>query len=327
MRLPCRGIHKKRKAVVRNMALNIEQILDLLLKDPFWEVPRLNPPEPAVLESFIHTYRLPEDYVRLLAATDGLTLFQAGDYRIDRMEEITQWKKNPWYSSDYLEDILVVGYFMDYYLVINQRESATSSYLYAGIACSLRDYVRVGTITDFLNGLIKSKGEIPFWETEDQELFDFSADSLPQNPGILDVPARGRTIVSKRPYIPSEEEVRVSESRNAVIVAYSNGTEETFFLPDPGIERRKEPLVSKRRGKELSKQFLESLMPEPGVTAGSAEGKTVVSIQPEMMTEEELELYESKGYEMAVIEYSDGTQETVFGFPVYGTEEEPEPEN
>lgn len=213
------------------MARNIEEIMELFQSDPEWGLAKLAPPDKASLLELQKTYPLPEDYLKLQSITDGFVLFHAGDYRIDDLKFVLQdYKKGDPPNMGLIDSVLTVGYIMDYYLVINQRESHTDSYLYAGDCCSAEDYVRVGTITDFLNALIESKGEMPFWQIKGRELFDFSTDNLSLNPGVLEVPARGRTIVSTRPYDPSPEEIRVSGLNRAVTVTYSNGTEKTFFL-------------------------------------------------------------------------------------------------
>lgn len=214
---------------VSTMDRNIQQIMELFLHDPFWAIGKVKTPDKARLQQFAASYRLPEDYIKLLSITDGFVLFGAGDYRIDDIGFVLEWHE-PRTDAGFVEQVLEIGYFMDYALLINQNESQTSSYLYAGDACSLTEFIRIGTITDFFNGLIASKGEIPFWNTEGQELFDFSEDHLSVNPGILEVPARGRTVISRRPYYPTEEEIRVNGSTKAVIVTYSNGIEEKFFL-------------------------------------------------------------------------------------------------
>ncbi len=213
------------------MKRNIRQIMELFLHDPFWEIGKVRTPDKAQLQQFTEQYHLPEDYVELLSITDGFVLFHAGDYCINDIEYILEWRE-PMIDAGLLEQVLEIGYFMEYTLLINLNESQTSSYLYAGDHDSMKDFIRIGTITDFLNGLIESKGEIPFWEERGQELFDFSEENLAVNPGILEVPARGRTIVSRRPYQLTEEEIRVNGNRKAVIVTYSNGTEEKIVLWD-----------------------------------------------------------------------------------------------
>ena len=213
------------------MNRNIEQIMELFLHDPFWEIGKVKTPDKTQLQQFAASYHLPEDYVRLLSITDGFVLCGAGDYCIDDIACVLAWRE-PRKDAGLLEQALQIGYFMDYDLLINMKESQTDSYLYAGISCSLTDFVRIGTITDFFNGLIASKGDIPFWEEQGQELFDFLEDHLSANPGILEVPARGRTVISRCPYEPSEEEIRINGRNKAVIVMYSNGTEEKLFLLD-----------------------------------------------------------------------------------------------
>ena len=221
------------------MNRNIEQIMELFRSDPFWELDELKTPDKAQLEKFTALYNLPEDYVKLLSITDGFVLFHAGDYAIHDMAFVSECRQLN-IDTGLLEQVLEIGYFTDYTLLINRKESQTSTYLYAGNSCSMKEYVRIGTITDFLNGLIASKGEIPCWkdcETEglqnwDGELFDFSQDNLYLNQGILEVPARGYTIVSRQPYEPTEEEIRVNGNGKAVLLTYSNGIQEKWFLRD-----------------------------------------------------------------------------------------------
>ena len=212
------------------MARNIEQIMELFQSGPEWGMSKLSPPDKASLLELQKTYPLPEDYVKIQSVTDGFVLFQAGDYRMNDLKFILKTRSWVPYNLGLMDSVVTVGYFMGYDIVINQRESRTASYLYAGDSGS--DFIRIGTITDFFNGLIESKGELPFWESKGQELFDFSADNLPQNPGVLEVPARGRRIVSTRPYYPSPEEIHRNGLDRVVTVEYSNGTETIFFLRD-----------------------------------------------------------------------------------------------
>ena len=220
-------------------ARNIDEIMDLFLHDPFWEIGLVKTPDQAKLHHFAQSYCLPEDYLKLLSISDGFVLFHGGDFRINDIGWTLECKNNPEYQAGFVDDVLEVGCFLEQNLLLNQRESHTSSYLYAGDCCSFTDYVRIGTITDFLNGFIEAKGEVPFWETRDRELFDFSADNLHMNPGILEAPARGRTVVSIRPYYPSEEEIRVNGLKHAVIIEYSNGMKETIFLHEDQLDRYK----------------------------------------------------------------------------------------
>lgn len=148
-------------------------MIDELMHNSFWGIDKIKTPDPVLFNNFKTAYRLPEDYTQLLSVTDGFVLFQAGDYEIYDIDWVLQYKNEPKYSSGLQKDILCIGYFMEYELMINQKESHTGSYLYAGFASSPDDYVRIGTITDFLNGLIHSKGEIPFWEIEGQEKYRF----------------------------------------------------------------------------------------------------------------------------------------------------------
>lgn len=159
-----------------SIMLNIKQIIDEFLENPFWEILNLKTPDQNLLNDFISNYKLPEDYIEFLSLTNGLIFFNAGDFAFNDIDWILEKKYNKKYNSGFKEEILIVGYFMGYELLIDQKESRTQNYLYAGDACTPDNYVKIGTITDFLNGFIQSKGEIPFWEINGKQKFNIMQD-------------------------------------------------------------------------------------------------------------------------------------------------------
>lgn len=84
-------------------------------------------------------------------------------------------KHNKQYNAGYRDEILRVGCFLENDLIINQKEAGTDSHLYAGYANGIDDYVRVGTVTDFLNGFLEANGNVPFWEMKNAEKNNFLA--------------------------------------------------------------------------------------------------------------------------------------------------------
>lgn len=161
---------------------NIGEIVDTFLQDPAWGIDNVKQPEKKTLDSFKNTHDLPEDCIELLSKTDGFVLFHAGDYRMSDISWIMECRNDQTYGMRFQKEILEVGYFMEYNLVINLSQSHTQQYLYAGFACENDDFVCIGTITDFFNGFIAHAEtdkygdltvNIPFWETENREKFDF----------------------------------------------------------------------------------------------------------------------------------------------------------
>lgn len=160
------------------MARTIKEIMELFLTDPQWGIGKVRKSEPRGYQDFLSRYTLPKDYQELLSITDGFVLYHAGDYHIYDMAWASAVKSNPAYANeDQKDEVLEIGYFMDYYLYIDQKKSASSQYLYAGDSCSTKT-VCVGTITDFLNGLIEGTERygadflpFPFWETEGKPIY------------------------------------------------------------------------------------------------------------------------------------------------------------
>lgn len=148
------------------MNLTIEGIIKELFENPFWQVDLTKPPDTGKLSEFFQKHSFPNDFQTLLYHSDGFVLFQAGDYRISDLDWILTCKYNPKYKTDLRNEFWDIGYFMGYSLVIDETKSNTNRYLYVGDSCFLDEYILFGTITDFFNGLIESRGEIPFWKTE-----------------------------------------------------------------------------------------------------------------------------------------------------------------
>lgn len=148
------------------MNLTIEQIIKELSTNPFWEISSVTPPDERKLAAFFQAHPFSKDLQTLLSYSNGFVLFQAGDYQISSLEWILSCKYDPKYKSDLRDEFWKIGYFMGYNLVIDETKSNTNQYLYVGDAYVLDDYIKAGTVTDFFNGFIASKGEIPFWKTE-----------------------------------------------------------------------------------------------------------------------------------------------------------------
>ncbi len=166
--------------------MNIDEIMQLFQREPFWGLDKVKRPEPALLERFVSQYDLPEDYIRLLSISDGFVLFHAGDYRISDISWTVECYTNPVYGGGtFVDSILEVGMFMENSLLLDQSRSHTANYLFIGDADSTDHYLCVGTITDFLNQLIEEKGEIPFWEAGQTELFSFGAPEPPPSPDAM----------------------------------------------------------------------------------------------------------------------------------------------
>lgn len=127
-----------------------------------------------VVRAFADNFALPRDYKDLLKFTDGFVLFHAGDYAVYDISFVIELKKGGIYKPDFKDEMLTIGYFMGYNLLLNQSEIHTKNYLYAGDACSYNQYVSVGSLTDFLNGFIDTRGEyFPFWEVDDTKYISF----------------------------------------------------------------------------------------------------------------------------------------------------------
>lgn len=144
--------------------MDIKQVLELLIGNDFWGVDKLKPCNLDLYHKFTTAHHLPKDYKQLLSVTDGFVLFHAGDFIIYDMDWIFKCEKKTKYSNDYIKPILNIGYFMERNLVIDQRKANTKNYLFAGNCHSTDEFVCLGTITDFFNGFIQNKGEVPFWD-------------------------------------------------------------------------------------------------------------------------------------------------------------------
>ena len=79
--------------------MNIDEIMQLFQREPFWGLDKVKRPEPALLERFVSQYDLPEDYIRLLSISDGFVLFHAGDYRISDISWTVECYTNPVYGG------------------------------------------------------------------------------------------------------------------------------------------------------------------------------------------------------------------------------------
>lgn len=157
------------------MNWTIEQIMHEFQHNPIWGMDNQKTPDSEKLEVFKHTYRLPPDYVKMLSFSDGFVLLHGGDYLISAIDWVLECKHNKQYNAGYRDEILRVGCFLESDLIINQKEAGTDSYLYAGYANGIGDYVRVGTMTDFLNGFLEAKGNVPFWEMKNAKKYNFLA--------------------------------------------------------------------------------------------------------------------------------------------------------
>lgn len=156
--------------------LHINEIINEFLQNPFWNIGKVQAVDEKKYHQFITDFHLPADYMEMMSMTDGFVLFQAGDYRISDIHWVLECKYNKKYDCGFRDEILDIGYFLGYRLLLNQKES-DSSYLYAGDACLADEYVCVGTITDFFNGWIETKGEeLPFWPVEGQTKYNFQAE-------------------------------------------------------------------------------------------------------------------------------------------------------
>lgn len=154
------------------MNLSIEQIIGELSTNPFWQIRAVATPDKGKLTAFFQAHPFPKDFQTLLSYSDGFVLFQAGDYRISNLDWILSCKYDPKYKSNFRSMFWEIGYFMGYNLIIDETKSNTDQYLYVGDADVLDNYVKLGTITYFFNGFIKSKGEVPFWKTEGVEKYN-----------------------------------------------------------------------------------------------------------------------------------------------------------
>lgn len=156
------------------MKKNIHEIMKEFFKNSFWGLDNIKVPDYDAVKAFTDNFALPYDYKELLTITDGFVLFNAGDNIVYDTGYISELKKGGPYISDFKDEILNIGYFMGYELLINQNESSTPNYLYVGDACSFDQFVCVGSLTDFLNGFIDIKGEyFPFWEVDEKNYVSF----------------------------------------------------------------------------------------------------------------------------------------------------------
>lgn len=148
------------------MNLSIEEIIKELFGNPFRQVDLAKAPDTGKLSEFFRKHPFPDDFQTLFYHSDGFVLFEAGDYRISDLDWILTCKYDPKYKIDFRNEFWDIGYFMGYSLVIDETKSNINKYLYVGDSCFFDEYVMLGTMTDFFNGFIASKGEIPFWKTE-----------------------------------------------------------------------------------------------------------------------------------------------------------------
>jgi len=156
------------------MEKDIQRIMIEFAENSFWGLSKMKTPDYDVVRAFIDRFALPHDYKELLKITDGFVLFESGDNIIYDMSYIVEIKKGGMYMPDFKDEMLDIGYFMGYELLINQNESHTDNYLYAGDANSYHQYVCVGSLTSFLNGFIDTKGEyFPFWEVDEKNYINF----------------------------------------------------------------------------------------------------------------------------------------------------------
>lgn len=154
------------------MKKTIKEIMIEFKQNMFWGLDKVQVPDKSKVNDFISMYAIPDDIKNLLSITDGFVLFNAGDYMIYDIDRILDFRDK--YGTDYINEALDIGYFMGYELLINQNESHTQNYLYVGDACSLDQYVCVGSLTDFLNGFIDVRGEyFPFWEVDEKKYVSF----------------------------------------------------------------------------------------------------------------------------------------------------------
>ena len=157
------------------MKRNMKEVMNEFIENPFWGLSSTITPDHDTVRAFTDNYVLPHDYKELLTITDGFVLFHAGDYSVYDICFIVELKKGGIGKPDFKDEMLTIGYFMGYYLLLNQNESHTENYLYAGDAYYYDQYVCVGSLTSFLNGFIDTKGEyFPFWEVDEKNYVSFS---------------------------------------------------------------------------------------------------------------------------------------------------------
>lgn len=150
---------------------NIHEIMSLLENDSFWELCNTHSADPELLRKFTDKYDLPEDYLDLLNITDGFKLFHAGDYTMNDMAWTLEVAEK--YHDGWCENVLEIGYFMDNVLLIDLNKTHTDQYLFVGPSCVTDGFVCVGTVTDFLNGLIENHGDVPHWMACGTGPYDF----------------------------------------------------------------------------------------------------------------------------------------------------------
>ena len=156
--------------------MDIKQLLEFFTINPFWGIDSIKECNPNSYQDFTTIYHLPNDYIQLLTITDGFVLFHSGDFIIYDIAQVLKYNTDPLYSNNFKDSILHIGFFLERNIVIDQRKADTDYYLFAGDCCSTDEFVCLGTITDFLNGLARTLGKIPFWD-EGGPYWDFGVNA------------------------------------------------------------------------------------------------------------------------------------------------------